>query len=451
MRRWAGGAHPGRVARRVALAAVAACFAVGAGCAGEVGEGDALRALRGQPVEIVGVWQDVETARFEAVLEDFERRTGAEVTYTSTAGEDIADVLDARVARRDPPALALLPQPGLLRRYAQIGEILPIDGVVDEPTLANWSGEWRSFGSFDGRPYGVWFKAAHKSLVWYRIAAFERAGVVPPRDLDSLISMARDFASNGTPAFAVSGDDQWTLTDWFENLYLRMAGPDRYDALAERRLAWTDASVVDTLALMQELLSPPVATGGPDGIAATTFTDSIRLVFLEPSAPSGPAMLVEGDFVAGTITGGTDSQLGIDADVFAFPDNDPARRLVVGGGDAVVMFTSTPASRALLSYLATPAAAEIWVRKGGFVSPNADVDLAAYPDDVSRIIARSLVEAGDGFRFDLSDLQPASFGATSDQGMFGILTTFITIGGDAADAARRLEAAAAAATQVSDR
>ena len=79
---------------------------------------------------------------------------------------------------------------------------------------------------------------------------------------------------------------------------------------------------------------------------------------------------------------------------------------------------------------------------GGFVSPNEDVDLAVYPDDISRAIARSLIEAGDGFRFDLSDLLPAAFGSTSGEGMQGILSAFVADPRDPNVTARQLEAAA---------
>jgi alpha-glucoside transport system substrate-binding protein len=291
--------------------------------------------------------------------------------------------------------------------------------------------------------YGLWFKAAHKSLIWYDIEAFEQVGAVPPTDPESLAALADTMVAAGIPAFAVGAEDEWTLTDWFENLYLRLAGPERYDALAAHDLAWTDSSVVETLTLLGRLLSPPITTGGPDGVDATSFPESVRLVFGQ--SPPTAAMVVEGDFVAGEITGSTSARLGVDADVFPFPDVDPSRRLVVGGGDAVVVMRSTAASRALLRDLATPEAAQVWARLGGFVSPNEDVDLSVYPDDISRSIARSLIEAGDGFRFDLSDLQPAAFGGTTGHGMFGILRAFVADPRDPAGAAARLEAEATAA------
>jgi alpha-glucoside transport system substrate-binding protein len=97
-----------------------------------------------------------------------------------------------------------------------------------------------------------------------------------------------------------------------------------------------------------------------------------------------------------------------------------------------------------MRYLADPAGAAIWAAHGGFISPNQSLDLAVYPDALTRSIARRLIEAGDGFRFDLSDLQPAAFGSTPGAGMQAALREFL-VTRDVPATARRLERAAAAA------
>ena len=44
-------------------------------------------------------------------------------------------------------------------------------------------------------------------------------------------------------------------------------------------------------------------------------------------------------------------------------------------------FKKSEAATAFLDYLTTPDAAEIWVKRGGFSSPNKNVDESVYPDD----------------------------------------------------------------------
>jgi alpha-glucoside transport system substrate-binding protein len=95
------------------------------------------------------------------------------------------------------------------------------------------------------------------------------------------------------PAFSLPAfpADAWVLTDWFENLYLRMAGPDRYDALAAHRIPWTDPTVTETLRTMAALLDEEV-TPRP----RASFPDSVGDVF---STRPRAAMVMEGDFVPG--------------------------------------------------------------------------------------------------------------------------------------------------------
>ena len=101
---------------------------------------------------------------------------------------------------------------------------------------------------------------------------------------------------------------------------------------------------------------------------------------------------------------------------------------------------------ALLQFLASPEAAEIWVQEGGFTSPNSSVDTALYPDDISRGIAEGLIAAGDAFRFDMSDQVPPEFGGTPGAGMWQDLTDFLNNPEDVQGVMESLEANAAAAS-----
>ena len=306
---------------------------------------------------------------------------------------------------------------------------------------SNYSPAWRQLGSVGGTLYGVWFKAANKSLIWYNEGVFERAGVAPPSGIDGLVSLARGLAKSGMPAFSVGGQNGWTLADWFSNLYLRLAGPARYDLLAAHKIPWTDPSVTATLGLLARVLDPHVIAGGPGGALVTSYQQSVQQAF---AARPAAAMVFEGDFVAGIISGTTRAVLGVDADVFPFPAIGQPGPMVVAGGDAAVLMRRSAAGDALVRYLATPQAAAIWAAAGGFVSPDINLGLSVYPDAISRTIAASLLEAGDNFRFSLSDLTPAGFGGTEGQGMRKILQQFL-VSRDVNATAAQLEQAASKA------
>src|SRR5262249_38795888 len=156
-------------------------------------------------------------------------------------------------------------------QYAHAGLVVPIDGLVGAEVHRDYSSVWQQLGSVDGRLYGVWFKAADKSLIWYNIGVFEGAGVFPPHNLGELASLAGRLRNSGMAPFAVGGSDGWTLTDWFENLYLTMEGLHRYDLLAQHRIPWTDPSVKQTLRMLARVLEPENLAGGASGALRTGF------------------------------------------------------------------------------------------------------------------------------------------------------------------------------------
>jgi alpha-glucoside transport system substrate-binding protein len=56
------------------------------------------------------------------------------------------------------------------------------------------------------------------------------------------------------------------------------------------------------------------------------------------------------------------------------------------------MFKDSTAARALLSHLATPDAATIWAKRGGFISPNKGVALTSYPSGPSQTMAQQVLK-----------------------------------------------------------
>ncbi|MBI4259724.1 MAG: carbohydrate ABC transporter substrate-binding protein, partial [Actinobacteria bacterium] len=185
---------------------------------------------------------------------------------------------------------------------------------------------------------------------------------------------------------------------------------------------------------------PSQMVGGIDGTLQSEFPNSVTQVFADPPQAG---MVYEGDFVGGVITSETNSQLGADANFFNFPAIEGSAPAVVGGGDVVALMKDSEAGKALMEFLATPEAAEIWAAQGGFTSPNQGVDLSVYPDDITRRSAEALTQA-ESFKFDMSDLQPAEFGSTTGQGIWGLLQQFVQDPA-VADTAAALEDAAARA------
>jgi alpha-glucoside transport system substrate-binding protein len=415
-----------------------------AGCGGDDDEeangggttGEAAEDVSGN-VSILALWTAGEQASFKAVIDGFNQQyPNVNVTYRSAP--DVRPVLSTAIQGGNPPDLAAVPNPGLMRDFQARGALKPIEFARDT-VEQNFSPSWVELASVEDQLYGVFFKGANKSTVWYSKAAFEDAGIEPPEDWDAFLEAAETLKQSGVPAYSIGASDGWVLTDLFENIYLRTAGPEKYDQLTNHEIKWTDPSVKEALTEMAKVLSDTENIfGGTSGALQTDFATSTNPVGKKPPEA---AMVIEGDFVAGVIQTQTKAKPGTDFDFFEFPAINDSPPVVMGGGDMIIMFKDNPASRAFLEYLATPEAAEIWVKRGGFSSPNKEVDENAYPDPILKRSAVALAQA-ETFRFDLSDLTPSAFGGDA---MFRILQDFTSNPDDVDGTAQKLEAEAAKA------
>lgn len=401
-----------------------------------------LPKLDGETLEVAAVWTGAEQKNFKQVLAEFEKRTGAKVTFVP-AQDPIINFLGSKIAGGAPPDVALLPQPGAIKQAVDKGWAKPLGAGATKELGKNYSQGWQDIGKVDGKQYGVYYKAANKSLIWYNAQVFENAGASEPKTWDELLTTARTVYDSGVTPFSVGGADGWTLTDWFENIYLSQAGPEKYDQLARHEIKWTDPSVKEALTTLAEVWGKKdYVAGGPSGALQTEFPASVTQTFTGGDQPKA-GMVYEGDFVQVNI-GETKAEVGTDAKVFPFPavgDTAP----VVSGGDAAVILEDSKAAQALATFLASPDAAAIQAKLGGFLSPNKAIDPSAYPNDVQKKIAEALIASGDDFRFDMSDQAPQAFGGTPGKGEWKALQDFLKNPKDVAGAQAKLEADAAAA------
>jgi alpha-glucoside transport system substrate-binding protein len=392
-------------------------------------------------LSVVGIWTGDEQKSFQAVLDGFTKKYPKVKVKYNPAGDNVPTVLGTAVEGGRPPDIAAIGQPGVVKQFQQQNALKPLDFAKSDLS-ANYTPDFLKLGTIGGKLYSFVFKGANKSTVWYNVDSYKNAGVTPPKSWDEFLTAAKTLKASGTPAYSIGGGDGWTLTDLFENIYLRQAGGDKYDQLSTHAIKWTDPSVKTSLKSMADILGDSSnIVGGTSGALETDFPTSVSNVLT--STPKG-SQVIEGDFVPGVVASKTKLKPETGYNVFPFPEIGSSSASVVGGGDSIAMFKDTPAGRALVTYLATPEAAEIWVRRGGFSSPNKAVPESAYPDAITRTTATAIAKAKT-FRFDMSDLAPAAFGGTPGQGEWKILQDFLAKPSTVDGTASKLESSAAKA------
>jgi alpha-glucoside transport system substrate-binding protein len=399
---------------------VLALAVVAAGCGGDDGGDGGVEGSEdvSGSITLMGIWVDAEQEAIEGVLQSFEEAyPNVDVTY-QPAGDELVTRLSTALEGGNPPDLATVAQPGTLADFAEAGDIQSLEFARDV-AVENLGETVVDSGSIDGTLYGIYTKAINKSTVWYNVAAFEEAGVDPPETWDDFLAAAETLNASGTPAYSLGGADGWTLTDLFENIYIRTAGVEMYDQLSRHEIPWTDQSVKDALTEMAKIYGDTDnLAGGREGSLQTDNPGSISKVLTDqPEA----AMVIEGDFVPTAVETTLEPETGYN--FFTFPSINDSPPTVIGAGDYVAMFKDSPAAQALVEYLTSAEAGEQWASRG-IDTPVQGIGADAYPDALQGMTAAAISEA-EVFRYDLSDLQPSAFGATVGQGLFKLFQDFL--------------------------
>jgi alpha-glucoside transport system substrate-binding protein len=356
-----------------------------------------------QLVEVVGPFGGPDQENLRAVLEHFHSQTG--ISYTYRQEPDPIPFLLGCDDAGNCPDVAFVPNPGIVGDLVAQGDLVPIGGLLpDFDTYFN--ANWRRLSSVGSTLYAVPFRAADKSIIWYRPSAFDAVSATAPVSWTGLLDLSDQLVGAGLTPFSIGAESGpasgWPFTDQFENILLRLGGASVHDRLRRHEIPWTHPTVVSAFEHMEEILGQEAyQVGGISGTLSTNFMAAFQRVFSTP--PSG-TMHIVGTFARHWLPIGP--QPVTDYDTFAFPEIDPAYgRPLLLGGDFAVAFNGSADTADLIAFLATPAAAEIWASGGG-LSPNAGVDPAVYPDAVTRAWAARLSGAETSV-FDLDDQLPS--------------------------------------------
>jgi ABC-type glycerol-3-phosphate transport system substrate-binding protein len=386
----------------LAIAALPSALASLAGCARTTA-----------PLQVVALWSGAELNAFRAVLAGFTRATGHRVDVISV-GEQIDPVVRARSRAHNPPDVAVVSRPSWVADYVEQGWLTELD-----PRLgAGFPQVWRDLVTIGGRMYGVWIKAAHKSLFWYRPSVLAQPA---PAVWSDLVALIRRMAAAGQPPLALGAADGWVLTDWFDNVLLSIAGGPMYEALARGEGDWSSVPVRQALTHLADVWATPGAfPGGPQRALLTQFAESVLDVFVTQRA----GMVFEGDFVAAVFESARQAgRVQEPAQSFPFPAISSDPPLVVGG-DVAVLMKDSPAGRELMAWLAQPHATLPWIDRGGFLSPNQDVPISAYPPGRTQELIGQLRAAEGQLHFDLSDRLRGVFTGGDGLGIWLLLQDF---------------------------
>ncbi len=366
-------------------------------------------------INFLGTWGGQEADVFMAMVKPFEEKTGIKVELEST--RDLDAVITTRVEAGNPPDIAALPGPGKLVELAQGGKLIELSKILDMKEFdKNYSSGWKTLGTVNGKLYGVFMKAAIKGLVWYDPVTFKDKGLkVPTNDWTwtQMMDLSKQAISKGLAPWAIgveSGSASgWVGTDWLENIFLRVNGPDKYRDWYEGKLSWTSPEVKKAWETWGQIIADPkMIYGGSGYVNSTNFGNAAAPLFAQP-----PQALLhqQASFIQGFITTQFPTLKPVqDFNFVAFPSIDAKySKAVESAADVVGVFRDTPEIRQFVNYLASAEAQAFWAPTGALAT-NRNVPLSSYSDDLTKRAA-DILNKSEIVVFDASDMMKPEMNA----------------------------------------
>lgn len=325
----------------------------------------------------------------------------------NSVGPAIGEALVEAIAAGDPPDVAIIPQPSLVRFLgARCGDLVALDDLpaVENPEdgiPTSWTQVVTERPPEGGQEHawGAFVKGSAKSMFWYLDAELE--GEPSPRGgdgweweyfRDDWLPRYIESGIDGTrPApLTLAAQDRWPLTDWFENQLALMdavrrpGGSDSglYQRLVEGELGsiqWEPGSpdhttLHDTLWEMAQVWGRPGVFPAGELLPTTTRQPQLDDRLEEEDT----ALVFHPSFLASQV-----DELYRDGAVraFRFPGL-PSRDLAVVGGDVAVVpeQDDSSAGRLLVTWLTRESTMTTWSEADpGYIVPNWSSRHAARP------------------------------------------------------------------------
>lgn len=400
--------------------------------------------MAGFRVSIQTQWIGGEGDNFRASVAPFEDATGITVAISEVPSGQHETLLKVAIDGGAPPDLAMLAQPSAILTYGSQGKLIDVATIMDADKLAAEFPATLGLYSSGDNIWAIPYKVDVKSTVWYPIKAFEAADYAVPATWDDLIALSDRIVADGKSPWCIGMDagpaTGWIATDWVEDVMLRTAGVDAYNAWIAGELPFDSPEVRTALDRVAGIFfADGYVYGTYQAIVATSQVDAMDPMFTDDLAAPDCWMQKQAtwygpDFFPDQKATGQPSQyvVGEDVGLFYFPPIDPAQgNPALGAGDALMVFSDRPEVRALAQYLATPAGIEAWIAAGSAISANQATPADWYAGNYKLEVASGIVANATSFGFDASDLMPPEVGAGS---FWNEMVNWISAGGTNTDA-----------------
>lgn len=359
----------------------------------------------GGQVNIWTAWGGAELTAFQAVLKPFIDETGIQVNLLTIRDQDL-QLSNNVAAGTSLPDIANPPNPQRYAEWAQKGIMKPLEDFLEmEDYLANTVPglllKDPNYGFIDSKHYLLMVKSQLKGLIWYNPKVYTGAAPATWEELNAIQPPAD--TSLWCAAFESGDASGWPASDDLANIVMRQSGEKVYVDWYEGRHKWTSPEIKAAYQAFGQMADNAKVFGGTNTVLSTNFGNAGDPLF---TTPPGCLFMEQATFITSFFEENTPGVVaGTDYNFFPHPTfNDQYAGNVEGFFDTFVMYNDTPQARALMNYMVTPEAQQIWVDKGGTLAANKNI--TKYPNVIFEN-ASKVVTGADNILLTAGDYMPA--------------------------------------------
>ena len=194
---------------------------------------------------------------FQNEVRSFADENGFSVDFIQSNEFEVQ--ISSTVQAGNAPDIAIFPQPGVLRMWAEEGRIAPLESQVDLPKLeADVIPGFLDAATVDGVRYGAPMAMNGKSFYWYNKPAFEGKGYTVPETHEDLLALIDQIKADGVAPICFGMESGsatgWPATDWIEDYVLQTGGSDVYDKWVNGEVKFDSPEIRESFAIYEELL-----------------------------------------------------------------------------------------------------------------------------------------------------------------------------------------------------
>ena len=359
----------------------------------------------GGQLNVWTAWGGQELTAFQAVLQPFIDESGIQVNLLTIRDQDL-QLSNNVAAGTSLPDIANPPNPQRYEEWATSGIMKPLEDFLDmdaytASTLPGLLLEDKNYGFIDGKHYLLMVKSQLKGLLWYNTQVYTGEA---PETWDDLLAIPPAPATNLFCAAFESGDASgWPASDDLANIVMRQSGEQVYVDWYEGRHKWTSPEIKLAYETFGQMVAKDNVYGGTDYVLSTNFQQSGDGLF---SDPPGCLFLEQATFIPSMfVQNNPDLKAGDNFSFFPHPKfNDEFAGNVEGFFDSFVMYNDTPQARALMEYMVSDEAQQVWVDEGGTLA--ASKNITEYPDVLGQNAAE-ILQGADNILLTAGDYMPA--------------------------------------------